>query len=201
MRLKTLSIVTVLIILGFNCFGQNFDSIRISLEEIYSKNLLYRSQISKIMTQHGFESQQFDSLNQRILKFDSVALQTTKNIVDKHGWIGKDKIGTMANKAIFYSIQHASFDDQEKYFTLLEASAKNGQSDLSDMALMQDRILISKNKPQIYGTQYKMDEKTNVCIVFPVENPKKLDRKRKSVGLPSMKKAFGGREYRITTDF
>ncbi|MDW3196890.1 MAG: DUF6624 domain-containing protein [Cytophagales bacterium] len=135
----------------------------------------------------GAESSQMDSLNSRILRFDSTALVFIKEVIDTHGWLGKSQIGAAANRTLFLIIQHAPENDIRKaYFPLLEASVKQGESEKSDMATMNDRILVRDGKPQIYGTQSHMVD--GKLEPFPIEDVKNVNKRRRKVGLGKMKK-------------
>ena len=109
--------------------------------------------------------------------------QVTK-IIDENGWLGISKVGETANNALFLVIQHASVDIQEKFFPLLKESAEKGESDLADMALMDDRIRMHRKKKQLYGSQtISLNGKS---YVWPIEDAANIDERRKSVQLPPL---------------
>lgn len=130
----------------------------------------------------GYKSKQMDSLNSVILNFDSIALGRAINIVERYGWLGKSKIGFVANQTLFLTIQHADKRFREKYYPLLEASAKSGDSNLFDMATMKDRILVDNGQQQIYGTQTDFEGK-----YYPIADIKRLNKRRGQVGLEKLK--------------
>lgn len=88
----------------------------------------------------------------------------------------------MANQTLFLTIQHADKRFREKYYPLLETSAKNGESNLFDMATMKDRILVDNGQQQIYGTQRDLDGK-----YYPIADIKGLNKRRRHVGLEKLK--------------
>ena len=130
----------------------------------------------------GYKSKQMDSLNCVILKFDSLALRRAINIVETYGWLGKSKIGFVANQTLYLTIQHADKSLREKYYPLLETSAKTGESNLFDMATMKDRILVDNGQQQIYGTQKDHEGK-----YYPIADIKGLNKRRRQVGLEKLK--------------
>ena len=151
----------LLILLGLlltnTSFSQDYDSIKIQLENIEKENLELRSKVMPTVKKFGFGSPQMDSLDSQILQFDSTALDFVEGIIKKYGWLGKNHIGKVANRTLFLVIQHAPNNETRKlYFPLLESSAKNGESELSAMAAMKDRILVQDGEFQIYGTQSRM---------------------------------------------
>ena len=50
--------------------------------------------------------------------------------------------------------------------------------------MLKDRISLNQGNNQKYGTQLFLDTITNVYYVCPLENPDKVDKWRKKVGLP-----------------
>ena len=109
------------------------------------------------------------------------------NLLDNHGW--PEKLSDCANRAIFYVIQHAPYSFQEKYFHIVKEKAEQRIIQQSDVATLEDRILMRSQKKQKYGTQtvgQKTKEGEDVTYVWPVENDEKIDELRASVGLPPM---------------
>jgi hypothetical protein len=107
------------------------------------------------------------------------------NLLSNHGWPGE--LTDCANRAIFYVIQHANLSFQEKYFDLVKEKADQGDIQKSDVATLEDRILMRMQKPQKYGTQTiskKTDDGEDTTYVWPVENADKVDEIRATVGLP-----------------
>jgi uncharacterized protein DUF6624 len=165
--------------------SQNLEIIRDKLETIVVENIKIRQSVMPIIKAYGFESPEMDSIRNVINKFDSTSLSFVTSTIDTYGWLGKSKIGEMANQGIFITIQHADLSTMEVYFPLLEISAKSGESPLSDMAKMKDRILVDRGKKQIYGTQsILVDGKLELR---PIEDKKNVNKRRRKVGLKRIK--------------
>jgi hypothetical protein len=163
-------------------YAQDYDAIRAKLEAISDSSYQLRKNVMPVIKKYGADSPQMDSLNSIILSHDSASLAGVTLILEKYGWLGISKVGKRASQALYLTIQHAQENLlREKYFPLLKASAIAGESNLADMATMKDRILIEKGRKQIYGTQYKVIDGERV--VLPIKNEKKVNRKRKEVGL------------------
>jgi hypothetical protein len=109
-----------------------------------------------------------------------------KEIVDKHGWPGKNSVGDDGAHAAWLLVQHADRDRafQKKCLTLLEQAVKAHEASPTDLAYLTDRVLVGENKKQIYGTQFRMVD--GKWEPNPIEDEKNVDRRRKEVGLPSM---------------
>jgi hypothetical protein len=48
---------------------------------------------------------------------------------------------------------------------------------------MYDRIQVSENKPQRYGSQVHLDPNTNKDELYPLEDESKVDEWRKEIGM------------------
>lgn len=159
------------------------DSLRKEIEHLNEASLRLRQNVMPTIKRFGYESPQMDSLNLLIQNFDSLALIKVENIISRYGWLGKSKIGELANSTLFMVIQHAQDNRvREKFYPLLEESVNEGESRPSDLATMKDRILIQNGQPQIYGTQYDHSGQ-----LLPVENIKDLNKRRRRVGLKKIK--------------
>ncbi|MBZ0246636.1 MAG: hypothetical protein K8H85_11875 [Cyclobacteriaceae bacterium] len=159
------------------------DSLRKELEHINEASLRLRQNVTPTIKRFGYESPQMDSLNLLIQNFDSLALIKVENIISRYGWLGKSKIGELANSTLFMVIQHAQDNRvREKFYPLLEESVNEGESRPSDLATMKDRILIQNGQPQIYGTQTDHSGQ-----LLPVEDIKDLNKRRRRMGLKKIK--------------
>lgn len=182
--------------LSISSQAQEYDSIRTSLEDFLTMSNSHRSHVMDVIKKYGRKSHQFDSLNAAITHTDSLALIFVIAVLETHGWLGKKEIGEKANYSLFLAIQHAEHAHRKKYFSLLKQSVIISQSDKHCLVLMEDRILCTEGKKQEYGTQYDYNEK-NVVTIFPVRDVKHLDKRRKDMGLPSLKKQFGNEKFVI----
>ncbi len=71
---------------------------------------------------------------------------------------------------------------------------KKGEIDASNVALLEDRILVREGKEQIYGTQLKTNERTGKLELSPIKDEENVDKRRQAVGLPPIAeylKTFG----------
>lgn len=124
--------------------------------------------------------QQQDELDRsNIVKLEKIILQ--------HGWPGKSLVGEAASKAAFLILQHADPIYKKRYFPQLKAAAAQGEARASDVAMMEDRILMGDGKKQRYGTQLHSGPQTGGKIeLYPIEDEASVDARRAAVGLPPM---------------
>ena len=160
----------------------NFDSIRVSLEEMFETDQRYRKQLNeKIQNGEPFDQELVTKMNQA----DSSNQQHVIRLLNSHGWLEKSKIGEKAADALFYIIQHADIKIMEQYFDQLKALANDNEADKVSAAMMEDRILMYNGKKQIYGTQAKSRVKvdgTSEYFIWPIEDATHVITRRSDVG-------------------
>lgn len=158
------------------------------LEEVYDNDQAARewtkgmsSLTADEIEAYATEMERVDSLNQAIV-FE---------ILDKDGW--PSNLSNKANQAIWIVIDHSNLAFQRKYLYLVKEKAEECILEKADYAILNDRVLMGEGKPQIYGTQIRMnativdDEITMQFFLWPVENPIVLDSLRNTMGLSPIK--------------
>lgn len=84
--------------------------------------------------------------------------------------------------ATWLVLQHSNSYQMKKYLSFLKSGVEKGLLAASRVALMEDRILISENKPQLYGSQVYMDGKGK-WQVHKIKDVESVDQRRAAVGL------------------
>lgn len=153
------------------------------LDTVYREDQDDRKNYQTIFKQYGWKSTQMDSLWKRINYFDSINLIKVKNIIDTYGWLGQDEVGQQGASTIFLVIQHSDSLTQLKYVPKMREAVKNGKAQPQNLALLEDRILTNQGKPQIYGSQVRLNEKTGKNEFFPIMDEPNVNKRRASVGL------------------
>ena len=110
-----------------------------------------------------------------------------KEIVNKHGWPGIGMVGKDGAEAAWLITQHAVLDINfmESCVPLVKEAFDKKQAEGHHFAFLQDRVLTMSGKPQIYGTQFDIDENGKV-FPLPIKDPKKVDELRQEIGLESL---------------
>jgi len=118
------------------------------------------------------------------------ALQNEKNLaelealLDSKGWPEKSQVGSDASEAAFYVLQHANTAAQKKYIKLFEEACIKNEGNWQQYALLFDRMRITQNLPQKYGTHAILDNRTTgELILYPLEDENRVDEWRKEKGL------------------
>lgn len=176
---------------------QECDSLQTILEEVFYSDQELRLKSSEYIQKYGQNSEEVTNLWDSINENDSINLIIVKNIIDTYGWLSSDEVSNYGNLALFLVIQHADLKTQENYLPILKDAVERDLVDAGNLAYLEDRIAIGNGKKQIYGTQLELDSVTGKYKILPIEDSINLDKRRKEVGLPSLKKYLSDiEEYR-----
>ncbi|MEL6971289.1 MAG: helix-turn-helix domain-containing protein [Bacteroidota bacterium] len=153
-----------------------------TLATIRKKDQVLRQLLGCAKDKYGEDSLSLSLFYDLIERQDDENLSVVAPILEKHGWLGINKVGEDANRTLWLVIQHSPLDVQEEYIPLLRASVERGETRMARLAFLQDRILMKRGQPQLYGTQMVTHPVTKEKCVFPVQDPKGLAERRAAVG-------------------
>jgi hypothetical protein len=127
----------------------------------------------------------FDENKDKIREFDLHTSQIFKELLAQIGLPTISKIGKKASYNAWLLVQHSpDLQFQKEYLQLMKENAKD--IDPRNIAYLEDRVLMYQGKPQIYGTQLVLDEKTGKYKAYELQNEIKVDALRKEVNLSSL---------------
>jgi len=130
-------------------------------------------------------------------KIDQENTQKLKEIITSIGWPTESKVGEDPAHYAWLLVQHADQDIefQKNCLRLMKAESPE-EVQQEDIAYLEDRILVAENKPQLYGSQWKITEDGS-HIPEEIFEPDKLDERRAKMGMKpfakyveDMKKAY-----------
>ena len=124
--------------------------------------------------------------NLKIDEIDENNLTIVEQVLAKCGMPSKESAGELGYSAIWLVIQHANSEKRKQYFPLLFEASKNGLLEKQDIALMQDRMLMDDDKPQIYGSQVMMNN-DGTYELYKLQSPSSVDARRKEMGMGPLK--------------
>ncbi len=157
--------------------------LRDTLLAIYDDDQKYRQMIDSVRSKFGRESAEMTALWAIIIERDSINLLKVVSILDRHGWLGRDKVGARGNQTLFLVIQHSNQKTQEKYLPMMREAVKKGNANAGNLALLEDRVALAQGKKQVYGSQIGFDKTAGKSYVLPLDDPDHVDERRASVGL------------------
>jgi hypothetical protein len=117
---------------------------------------------------------------------DSANMRRLEEIIARHGWPGAALVGSQASIGAFLVLQHADAATQERHLPLLRRAAERGDLPRSQLAMLEDRVLMHHGRKQLYGTQLWIDPATGQRVLWPVEDEAGVDTRRAAAGLPSL---------------
>ncbi|PHR28536.1 MAG: hypothetical protein COA36_06580 [Desulfotalea sp.] len=114
--------------------------------------------------------------------------QKAKEIIKRYGWPTLGLVGEKGSDAMFLIVQHSVLDEafMQSCVPLLAEQVSNKEAKGSQLAFLQDRTLMQKNKPQLYGTQHIENENGKI-VPYHIENAEEVDQNRLKLGLESLK--------------
>lgn len=104
-------------------------------------------------------------------------------LIAKKGWPKISQVGSNAASSAFLIIQHADLAKQKKYLPIIKKLCEEREAHWGSYALMYDRVQVTENKPQRYGSQVHRNPKTNIDEPYPLEDESKVDEWRKEMGM------------------
>ncbi|WDF55867.1 DUF6624 domain-containing protein [Mucilaginibacter sp. KACC 22063] len=139
-----------------------------------------RKEFIKIYAENNPEKTKALALQMK--KTDKENQQFVAGLLDSCGW--PNGLSAANNHTIFLVIDHGEIDYANKYLPLVKQQAELGIVPKSDLATLQDRILLRNGQKQLYGTQTLTIG--TIIKVWPVDEPAGLDERRKTMGLQPM---------------
>lgn len=106
-----------------------------------------------------------------------------KNILDKYGWPTKEMAGEQGNWTICNVIQHSDNEVRLQYLPMMRQAVKEKKLEPRFLVRAEDRIATERGDLQIYGGQMKYYPETKSFNVWPVLDPKNIDKRRAEIGL------------------
>jgi len=202
----TLSIIALTLLLAPARSAQNLDGttssqvVRRELVKMGEENQKRRQEMMDLLSRlpRSNREKAEKKLQQAVERqnaLDSQNRQRLDEIVKEYGWPKTSVFGNEASGVAFLIVQHAELEYQKKYFPLIKEAAARNEARPSDLALLEDSILVGEGKKQIYGTQARLNRTTQRMELYPIQDEENVDARRAAVGLAPLahylKEAFG----------
>ena len=163
--------------------GQANVELRDELVALRESDQSERMLIQEAFREYGHDSPEVMALWEKQSQADAKNLARLREIISEHGWPGQSLVGRDGATAAFLILQHADHEAQVEYLPLVEAAVEAGEFERRQFALLQDRVLVGEDKPQIYGTQLYWDDETGKLELFPIEDEENVDSRREEIGM------------------
>lgn len=218
MKKFTRTIILLLIFSFSQAQTKTNQNLKIELDSILKSDQIFREYIdsettenrkTEILKETGYSKDGFlNNIWGIINKQDSINLVKVEKIIAEYGYPGKTLVGEPTNEAAWYVIQHSH--KIAEYFSLIEKAGADDEIDFTKVAMMQDRLLTSQGKEQIYGTQGAGKNVINketgkeefFKYILPIKNPEMVNELRKKAGFTSTVEENAKRmeiEYKVYT--
>ncbi|GAB3826974.1 hypothetical protein GCM10028895_38650 [Pontibacter rugosus] len=168
--------------------------LKVELEQIYAKDQEVRQAFDVALKKYGSESKETQQVLQKIIEVDKENQELVAAILAKHGWPGKTMVGPQASNAAFLVVQHSKKEVMEKCLPLLREATAIGEADKSQLALVEDKVRMYNEQPQLYGSQLKVNTVTGKYELYKIEDEANVNKRREEMGLEPLQdyvKRFG----------
>ncbi|MEM1115727.1 MAG: DUF6624 domain-containing protein [Bacteroidota bacterium] len=116
-------------------------------------------------------------------RIDEANFVRVDSIVSARGWPSPAMAGEQGSLAAFLVVQHAPLEAQQRYLPILTAAVEAGAAEPWHLAYLTDRVLWRTDRPQRYGSQYRLDPETNARTYEPIEDLSQLNARRAEIGM------------------
>ncbi|QCR23519.1 DUF6624 domain-containing protein [Pontibacter sp. SGAir0037] len=164
------------------------------LEKIYLSDLHCKKMMDSVKVTYGESSGEWKKCSSLVRVQHEENRRQVVEILDKYGWPGRKEVGLEGSMAVFLVLQNSDKATIAKYLPLLRGAAANGDAPKSSLAMMEDRFRMLEGKPQLYGSQVKLNAGTNQHELYEIEDELSVDKRRAAMGLGPLReylKLFG----------
>ena len=147
-----------------------------------------RKKIEQSLGEQGTPYQGVTPFGEDMRRIDLENTERLKEIVEAIGYPSIEEVGLEGAIAMWVLVQHADHDVefQELCLEQLQKHAENGQARMQDVAYLTDRVRRNKGEPQVFGTQFWLNQKTGNFEPQPIEDPEKVDKLRKQYRMETL---------------
>ena len=139
-----------------------------------------------LMELYGAESELVKEQQAIYEKNHSINEKKVKHILDAYGWPTKEMAGEQGNWTICNVIQHSDNAVRIQYLPMMRQAVKDKKLEPRFLVRAEDRIATERGDLQIYGGQMKYYPETKSFNLWPVYDPKNIDKRRTEIGLDSI---------------
>jgi hypothetical protein len=135
---------------------------------------------------HGYESEEFKKQNEIYHRNHDLNEKTILGLLDTQGWPDINVAGEQGHLTICNVLQHSGIEVRKKYIPMMRMAVKEKGLAPRLLARSEDRLATDRGELQIYGGQIKYYPETKNFNVWPILDPKNVDKRRSEIGLTPM---------------
>lgn len=158
----------------------------IELIDMNAYNMAFVKDIENLQKIFGKNSKQIDSLQRLKNEINFTLQKRFMEMLDKTGWPKLSEVGNNASNSAFLIFQNSDLLTQKNYISFFKNAVDNKEASASNYVVIVDKIAVAENRKQTYGTQIKLNEKTKKNELYPIDDEKNVDKRRKELGLGSL---------------
>jgi hypothetical protein len=115
-----------------------------------------------------------------------------KTLFKENGFLGYSEVGEQSSHNFLQMVQRMDADSTFQQEVLVEMKKHIAKINASpiEFAYLTDRVNLNQGKPQVYGTQLKINEKGTSYEPKMVIDPKNLNTRRAEIGLGTIEEAI-----------
>lgn len=113
---------------------------------------------------------------------DRKNLQIVLDHLPPEGWYLRSRYGDEVATTAFYVVQHSDVETWRRFVPVLEPLVAQGEVAGPAYALMYDRLALSEQRPQRYGSQVACENGRWVALYL--EDPDNVDERRRAMSFP-----------------
>lgn len=123
----------------------------------------------------------FAAISAVIDPVDRANQQALLAMIPQEGWFLRSRYGDQAATAAFHIVQHSDQSLWRRFLPTLEPLVETGEVEGEAYAKMFDRLALSEDRPQRYGTQF-------ICansrlVLAPLEDEGEVEARRAEMGI------------------
>jgi hypothetical protein len=163
---------------------------------LHDKLVSMKEEDLRVRAELAADDSLFDGYHPRMEEVHRHNAARLRKIIDAHGWPGHHLAGEDGAEAAWLIAQHAIGEPpfQRRCLELLRAAANAGDGPTWQAAFLEDRIRVFEGKPQRYATQFEIGD-DGWPIPYEIEEPEKVDERRRAVGLESLAERLSRAEW------
>ena len=170
------------------------------LEAMQRADQYHRLRTDSVATAAGRGSDAWHTLQATIAATDHQNVAQLTALLDTAGWPGYSRVGRAGSHTAARVLMRADAATQARFLPLLLEAAENQEADWQQAAELQDVLLLQRGRKQWYGSQVVYEPRTRRYAPCPIRQQRRVDRRRRQIGLPPLEEYVRGRNLLLSYD-